>query len=33
MAGLLAVSGPIAGGVAEIQRDIIAQRDLGLPQA
>ena len=29
---LLSVSGPIAGGAAEIQRDIIATRGLGLPR-
>jgi hypothetical protein len=30
---LLSVSGSIAGGASEIQRDIIARRGLGLPRA
>src|SRR5690606_8034529 len=30
---LLSVSGSIAGGAGEIQRDIIARRGLGLPRA
>lgn len=32
-ASLLALSGPIAGGGSEIQRDIIARRGLGLPRS